>query len=823
MDRVKTHILPRERRGNGGTMMRGLALSASAFALTSASFGLVATAQDTGAEIVEEGAETSDPRVMDSITVTARKRAESLQNVPISVTAFGEADLEKRDITRLDGISAYTPNLELNAGRPDGGGTSASIFIRGVGQYDFLFPNDPGVGLYVDDVYLARTIGGMLSLAEIERVEVLRGPQGTLYGKNTIGGAVKVITKQPELGELSGKLKGTIGNFNRGDFVGSLNFPIGDKAAALIEVGSFQRDGFIERPFDGKDLGNENRDNVRASLKYEPTENLTFRLSGDWQTQRQNQGPGILAAVVPSTAAATPIFDGQGNPVIDPVTNQQAFVPGTGLVETLWNPLVAPFWVDQLGLEPGTIFDERWLSPDRSQNFGTGPVEDDNDIWGVALTTEYDVSDSLQLKAIVSHRQLQALFSRDSDGSPLPHTQNREFFDQEQTSAELQLIGSSFDDKLEWVTGIYLFREEADSANDVTILGGTFDVVGFEIDLIPLANIEVDSYAGFAHGVYHLTDKLSVTGGVRYTYEEKKLERDFRLTQSGQIITIRADGIPDSGDPLAPIGPPLVNDWSAWSPKFGVDYQATDDLLLYFSASRGFKSGGWSPRPQLGTENTPFDQEFLNSFEIGAKSQWFNRRLTANGAVFFNTYEDIQVTTVQPDPSGSGALILPVSNAGEAEIKGLELELSARPTPDWYLELALGLLDTEYTELDPSTGIQPDAKLIDAPESTLTASAERTFALGNWGDLIVRGGASYKGKTYKDAFNTQPLTQDGYWLYDASIALEMHDGDWRLALTGTNLSDEVYITNGVQAEALGLFDAYLGRPREVALTLTHRF
>ncbi|MEL7029610.1 MAG: TonB-dependent receptor, partial [Pseudomonadota bacterium] len=170
----------------------------------------------------------------DQIIVTARKREETLQSVPVSVTAFTGAGLENRGISNLRGINNFTPNLELTSARPDAGPSAASIYIRGVGQSDFLFPNDPGVGLYVDDVYLARTIGGMLSLVDVERVEVLRGPQGTLYGKNTIGGAVKVVTKRPELNEFSGRIKATAGSFNRLDAIGSVNIPITDTMAARM-------------------------------------------------------------------------------------------------------------------------------------------------------------------------------------------------------------------------------------------------------------------------------------------------------------------------------------------------------------------------------------------------------------------------------------------------------------------------------------------------------------------------------------------------------------------------------------------------------------
>lgn len=753
----------------------------------------------------------------DEIIVTARRREETLQDVPVSMTAFTNKALENRGITNLETINNFTPNLELTNGRPDGGGSTAQIYIRGVGQSDFLFPNDPGVGLYVDDVYLARSVGGMLGLVDVDRVEVLRGPQGTLYGKNTIGGAVKIVTTKPQIGEFSGKLKATYGSFDRFDFVGAVNIPLGKTLAARLEAAKFERDGYVTRLFDGADLGNEDKEIIRADLFFQPHENFTLRLTGDVQSQRQNGAPGNLLAIVPSTAAAVPIPG-----VIDPVTNQQDFVDGTGLIEGLYNPVVVPVIAPGLGLPVNTAFDSRWLTDDSRLSNGTDPVRDDNDIWGMSLTGDWAVSENLNVKSISAYRKVQATLGRDGDHSPLPIVSTYDFFEQEQFSEELQLSGQSIGDRLNWLVGAHYFHEEAADNNSVKLISGTLQVIGFELDLIPKNQIEVNSYAAFVNGDFDITDRLSVTGGVRYTYEKKVLQRDHRLTQTGFIITRREEGLPDMGE-FSPIGPPLEQDWDAFSPKAGVNFEASDDVLLYFSYARGFKSGGWSPRPQTGTENVPFDQEFLGSLEVGAKTQFFGQRMTANFSAFYNTYKDIQITTVGTDPGGSGQLVFSVFNAGESEIYGFELEVAAQPTDNIDLNVGIGYLHNEYTELDPGTGIQPDASLPDAPELTFNASGQYTVPLMSLGEVSVRGGVAYKDKTFKDAFNTQPLTQDGYWLVDASLAFETNDGSWRVALVGSNLTDEVYITNGVNAEAFGYFEGYYGRPREIALTLTHRF
>lgn len=788
-----------------------------ALMLTATFVALEAATTGSLAQPAEDGGRARIAAASDEVIVTARRREESLQDVPVSVSAFTNEGLENRGISNLQGINNFTPNLELTNGRPDGGGSAAQIYIRGVGQSDFLFPNDPGVGLYVDDIYLARTVGGMLGLVDVERVEVLRGPQGTLYGKNTIGGAVKIVTVKPQLDEWSGRIRATYGSFDRMDFSGAVNIPLGDVLAARLEAAKFERDGYVTRLFDGIDLGNEDKEILRGDLLFQPSEDFSFRLTGDIQSQRQNGAPGNLLLVVPSTAAAVPIPG-----AIDPVTNQQDFVDGTGLVEALYNPVVVPVIAPGLGLPATTAFDSRWVTGDPRLSNGTAPVRDDNDIWGVSAVADWALNDDLAVKSMTSYRQLQATFGRDGDHSPLPIVSTFNRFEQNQFSQELQLSGSSFGDRLTWLAGGYYFHEEGDDRNNVQLLSGTFDVVGFELDLIPINRIKSNSYAGFLHGDFEVTDRIALTAGIRYTYEEKTLERDHRLTKSGVIITRREKGLPDLGD-FSPIGPPLEENWDAFSPKAGISYKANDDTLLYFSFSQGFKSGGWSPRPQTGTENVPFDQETLYSYEVGAKTEFFDRRLTANFAAFYNTYKDIQITTVGADPNGSGQLVFSVFNAGESEIYGFELETVARPTDSFTLEAGIGYLKNKYTELDPGTGIAPGSRLPDAPELTFNGSAQYAFPISDLGDISIRAGGAYKSETFKEAFNTQPLTQDGYWLADASVAFESRDGLWRLAFVGTNLTDKTYITNGINAEALGFFEAYYGRPREFAVTLTRNF
>ncbi|MCV6621395.1 MAG: TonB-dependent receptor [Cellvibrionaceae bacterium] len=786
-------------------------LLASAIAASAAPHTNTMAQSDTSAQSSQ-----SQNWAYEEVVVTARKREESLQDVPVSVTAFSGAGLENRGISNLQGINNFTPNLELSNGRPDGGGSAAQAYIRGVGQSDFLFPNDPGVGLYVDDVYLARSVGGMLALVDVERVEVLRGPQGTLYGKNTIGGAIKVVTKKPT-GEAGGKLQMTLGRYDRRDVMGSVDFAMGDSAAGRIQVGSLQRDGYVIRNFDGVDLGNEDKKMLRADFAFEASDNIDVRISADIQKQRQNGAPGTLIKVVPSTAGAMPDPTG----AIDPVTNIPGVIPGTGIIETLYNGAVIPNIIaPSLGLPADTQFDERWITGNSRSSNGTAKVADDNDIWGISATIDWDLGNEMSLKSISAYRNMEAQFGRDGDHSPLPVVSTFNNFEQWQFSQELQLSGISFDDRLNWLAGVYAFKESASDLNDVKLVSGTYDLIGLEFDLTPSSDIDIESLAAFAHASYDISEKLSMTAGLRYTYEKKELARSFILTQSQQPITIRETGVPLTED--GKFGPPLEESWTRLSPKIGIDYHLEDDVLLYALFASGFKSGGWSPRPQVGTENKAFDHEVLNSFETGIKSKWMDGRLVANMSMFYNIYEDMQITTVGAD-AVTGQLVLSVNNAGEAKMSGLELEVKALPTPQLEVQMGLGYLNARYNELDESSGIRKSNELPDAPELTFNTSIAYHFDIADAGELGLRLGAAYKGKTYKDAYNTQPLTVDSYWLVDASISFETNDGDWRVALVGNNLTDEEYISNGVNVEAFGYFEGYFGRPREYALTVTRNF
>ena len=737
-------------------------------------------------------ANAQDNSGIEEIVVTARKREENLQDTPVSVTVFTAKGLDDRAISNLAGIDTFTPNLDLSNGRADGGSSTAQFYIRGVGQSDYLFPNDPGVGLYVDGVYLARTVGGMLSLDDIERIEVLRGPQGTLYGKNTIGGAVNVFTARPS-DRLEGRVKATIGSFDRTDLQGTVHVPlIKDTLSSKLSMATLNRDGFVIRNFDGVDLGNEKRNVAHGKLLFTPRDDIEFLLAADYTNQRQNGAPGNLQSVFPSD---------------------------TGLTEGLYNPVIAPILAAQLGLPPGSVFDDRWITGDTDTSNGTARVHDDADIWGISMTAGWSINDTTSLKSITAYREIDAQYARDSDSSPFPIISTDADMSQEQFSQELQLSGASFDGRLNWLLGVFYSEEDARELNDVNLLAGTLLLpppFGFEISLQTFAKMNTQSYAAFAHGSYQLTPALSLTAGVRYTLDDKEY-----LQHTTTLVT-QLPVIPERN---------LEESWDAFSPKVGIEYHYNDNLLLYTSYASGFKSGGWNPRPtQPNTGDMPFDPEYLDTVEVGVKSAWLDRRLIANISAFFSKYDDVQITVVIASPGPDGVLgtlddgiVGDVSNAAKVELYGFELELAARPTIDWDIELSAGFLEHEYKKLDPSVPFSINNKLPDAPKWNLSLSVARHFEFGDYGLVTLRGDAGYKSSAYNEPFNFDAIKTEAYWVVNGGLIWESANEKWRANLTVSNIFDEEYLTNAINGNAFGYHEGYYGRPREVAFSVSRSF
>ncbi len=746
------------------------------------------------------------------MVVTARKRAESLQQTPIAITAFSGDTMRDRGLTSLIEVGAFAPNVKMTAAaRGSGGGTNAQIYIRGIGQSDFLFTTDPGVGIYIDGVYHPRTLGGNMDLLDLERVEVLRGPQGTLFGKNTIGGAINVISAKPS-GETGGYAELTIGKFDRIDGRGSFEFPvIENKLFAKVSFSSKNRDGYGKRlDFTTREIldrtGDDNESAGRLALRFLPNEDWTIDFTADVSRVREQSVPTTLLQADP--AGGVPI--------------------------ALWNAFVSPSF--------SSIFDGRFISGDPDVSFGTGPNGSTLDAWGVGLTMEWDAG-PVTVKSITAYRAMEAEFGRDGDGSPLPIVHTNDTQDQDQISQEIQVIGDSFEDRLHWTIGGFYFNEFGRDQNNVVLTSGLFGALeglGFQLsgdtcldpfvapgcpgnpinaaldlDFDILNEIDITSYAGFVHGVFDVTDKIRLTGGARLTYEKKDYFLDHKKIASGTpIITPRT----------------LSDNWTAITYEGGVDYQVTDDIMVYAKASRGFKSGGFNGRPINEASVGSFDPEFLFSVEGGFKSEWWDSRLRLNTAVFYYDYKDLQLSTVGIDPM-TGALQLFVLNAGDADAWGVEVELEAQPIEGLDIQGSLGYIDLSYTRLtaaalDPGAGGIPSlsADLPNTPELTASISAVYTYPIQDIGDLSIRGDWTYTSENFPEPNLVQSIKQRAHSVVNGRIAFNDPDNGWELAVFMTNITDIRFVQSGLSAlNSFGTAEGWFNRPREWGVSVKKVF
>jgi iron complex outermembrane receptor protein len=821
---------------------------------------------------------------LEEIVVTARKREESLQDTPISITSFSGAALAQQHVDRLDGVAAATPNLIFDTGTSfSGAASAAAVYIRGIGQLDFTLNSEPGVGIYVDGVYVATSIGSVLDLIEIDRVEILRGPQGTLFGRNTIGGAINVITRLPD-DTLHGDLKVTAGAYDRIDVHGSVNVPITDTLFASVAAATYNRDGFVDAPNtpDGEDLGDVNRDAVRAALRFVPGGRLEANFSADYSRQRESGVPNVLVGTYEGASLA--LIGSLANPASPTFLPPPAPLPPPSFMD-LHNLLATVPLGEQggiAGLFPGVVPNPLFgqstigrediidIDSDNLVNPSTADLHSDADIWGVALTLALDL-DFAQVKSITSYRDMEADVGFDTGATleTIAHLGNS--YDSDQFSEELQITGIALDDRLDWLLGFYYFEQ------DGTHLDYLVDFTAAQV--FSGTVIENRSTAGFAQATFDVTNRLSLTAGVRYTDERKDFivpDRCYELSGGpvelfdGTVVTcaqmhsvvdpkfanagflqfVNAPVFPAPGGrfcciPVADADGNIVallpgvtpglellprgrtrRDFSDWTPMASIAYHWSDNLMTYFSYSEGFKSGGYVQRvfpPR--TAPPSFDAETAQVFELGLKWTGLDNRLRASAAGFHTEYDDMHVQV----NDGFAAV---TRNAAAAEIDGFELEVTAIPADGWLVQGGVGYMDARYTELDEDVNLvtdlfvlSEDSKLVNAPDWTTNLGIEYSHAVPRFGGtLVARLDWRYQSEIYKDAINFPDLRQPGYHLLDLGLTYLSDDDNWEVSVFGRNVTDERYIVSGF-ANALnyGTASASIGRPAEWGVSFAYRF
>lgn len=759
----------------------------------------VAVPQTSIAEVnesaVDHSAKGTASNGLNDIIVTARRSPEYLQRVPVSVVAITKEELESRSITNLRSLQNFVPNLTLAASQ-NVGEAAGNAFIRGIGQEDFAIGAEPGVGFYVDGVYFARTTGTLMNLTDIARIEVLRGPQGTLFGKNTIGGAINLISVMPRPG-WEGRSSLILGNYHRVELRGVLNAPLSQDIFVRLLAGIVSRDGYLRRlpppvalgplgqasnvPIDSEPEGDDRSQAVRVQLRWLVSDTFTADVSLDGSRKRNTQG----------------------------ATHIDAIDPRFGVFRQL-NRLIRE------GKLPGSEITSDFPPASLLESYATGRNLADQDLWGVSTVLTKNLGSS-SLKFIGAYRGLRSHVATDLDGLYFSIFESDITAEQRQFSGELQLTGTA--SGLSYVAGLFLFGERSKIPpssgliNEVLYMCGCFytanNLPQFTVSRRRLGS---DSYAGYAQGTYKLADRLSVTLGARYTYERKTIDGEaFRLdTDLKPTNIVVATGT-------------NRDSWSSFTYRVGAEYQATKNLMAYGSIARGFKSGGFNSRtaadlPNLGF--AAFKPETALTYELGLRSEWLNRRLRLNVTLFHTDYESIQL---RQQTIVAGTVTTLIENAAKARIRGAEVELVIVLAEGLTLNAVYGHLDPRYLDVGRVPGITLASRFQRTPSHSYSASMDYKSSF-RWGTLELHGDYSYRSK---EQFQIVAALNDqaAYGLLGARLTLRTREDRFSVALFGTNLIDQRYRTagRGTLINQIGIAYSSIGMPRQVGVQVNTRF
>ncbi len=713
--------------------------------------------------IAQDEASVTDEGEGGEIIVTARRREESLLDVPISITAISGEALAAQGAVDITALQDKAPNMTLQIAR--GSNSTLIGFIRGVGQQDPLWGFEPGVGLYVDDVYVARPQGAVLDIFDVSRVEVLRGPQGTLYGRNTIGGAIKYVTNR--LGnEFTGKVRAAYGAYNQVDLIGQITIPVGDTFSIGGAVAWYQRDGFGKNLTTGAEHYNKDVLAGRISAEFTPTDDIFIRIAADKIIDKSNPRHG------------------------------------TRLLGNGANPVFAP---------TASVYDTRAGIGDKNK------VETQ----GVSLTAEFGLSDAITFKSISAYRDGHTDTLIDFDNTPGPVLDVPAFYDDRQFTQELQLLFEG--DRIQGVAGVYYLDARA---------SGAFDTVVGLLNTTTLTSgtVKTKSYAAFADVSFDITEQLKLSGGLRYTKDDKT-GTVFRRNYTG----IRSPLFGNASAIPGLIRTNYTNDRSfeKLTPRVSLSFQPNDNLNFYTSYGKGFKSGGFDMRGDAvftPTTVNGYEPETIDSYEIGLKSALLDRKLFANIALFKSKYKNQQVTIQVPAlPSGIASF---VDNAGKGDIWGAELELRAIPSPYFSMNAAFGYTNADYEEFLTFVGggttpvdVANAREFQNTPRFTASASASLSGDLAG-GIVSFTPAVSMRSDAHLFEIPTPALDPDGYFLVDASAAWTSPDDSIKLSVNLRNLTNEKYRVGGYNFP--GAFTGnsiigYYGPPRTATFSVEYRF
>ncbi|MEE4174796.1 MAG: TonB-dependent receptor [Xanthomonadales bacterium] len=713
--------------------------------------------------LAQDREDTEADALLEEVVVTAQRREQSLQEVPMAISAFTEQQLRDLQADNLDSIQGAVPNLNLVQGR--GSNSSVNVFIRGVGQPDALQTFDPAVGIYLDDVYMSRIQGAMFKLYDIERIEVLRGPQGTLYGKNTPGGAIRLVTRNPG-DDFEAAANLTLGDYNRVQASGYLSGPVSENLSLGLSVLHDQRDGFVTDPLTGREYNDEYTTVARLKGVWQASDNLEAVFSFDYTQEDVELTLGRAEAPLVS------IDLGTGGAV-------PRFIPGN----------------------------EEWNFDSSTSLTDAGGQQVDH--WGGNLTLNWTINSGLELRSITAYRDLETSAFIDIDATTLELGDVFVGLDQNQFSQELQLLGDNGGD-IKWVAGLYYLDESVPSdqaafADDFLLFNG------FPISFLRTINddLNTESYAAFGQVDWAFADRWNLGLGIRYTYEKKSY---FRTTSTFSDILGVADPAFEFSD---------SDSWDDWTPTVTLDYALNDNVNFYGRVAKGFKSGGFNGRANSAADVSTFDPETVWSAELGAKTILADGRVQANFAVFTSQYDDFQARVSVGDGID---FRFPVLNAAELDINGAELELAWFPIDALQLTSQIGYLDAEYGAggFTGSDGVEDEPAF--SPEWTARFGGIYTLDLSGGSYLRFGADANYRDAMFLSVENVAALTEGDYWLLNGFVSWTSADEHWTVTAGMKNATDEVYRVEGQEFRSVGnIQTAYYGDPRTWTVALDYRF
>jgi len=735
-------------------------------------FTAVASAVVFSQSVVSANAQESGLQ-LEEVIVTAQKRAESIQNVPIAMSAFDSDELRKLGTVSMENVAKVTPGLYFTENQSI---KSSGTSIRGITPVSGSAGADPSVGYYIDEVYLGANVSSVVDLYEAERIEVLRGPQGTLYGRNTIGGVVSITSKRPTE-DFEAKLTAQLGNYSSQRYGASVSGPLIDgKLSGLISGLYYEREGYEYNAFLQDDTNDRKQWGIRASLLFTPSDQWEILVNFDSREVDQKA---------------------------------QSF-------ETLLN--------NDFSLL-GSIGQLVNRDPEDRRVFGNFPGKETlEDAWGLSMKAVYS-TDTYEAVSVTGFRTHTYLVDGESDLIPFGVGRNSDPEESDLFTQEFR-VASTTDSDLQWMVGVYYSDLEAIADGKILIENDLLTLFGAgflgEVGGGSTGFVDAQTYAIFGSFDYRLSDQFEVTLGMRQTWEEK----DFNWFQNDLEALFGAPILGGTGTAAG------SDEWSEFTPALTLRYHVNDDVMIFATASRGFKSGGYNVDSGVPSQQSEgFDPEFMDNFELGLKSTWLDQRVLVNASVYTMIWEDIQIRA--DDPTTPASFDPRIDNAGEARSSGFELEVKALVSERLSVDFMANLMDAEFKEGVLPTGIGegiPLDEFAKVPDYTVSANVEYTVPVSDGLELTLRGEFRRQGDMLLDKrplelFPYIPVReQPAYNLWNARLTLAADN--WDVALWGYNLADETYLTNTFDLYNNPFVSQYfgtLGAPRTYGVELQYRF